>query len=477
LALIACGLAGLPVHAADYVIHISVDGLRPDYLQSVINAGNAPNFKRFQDEGLWTNNARTDYTHTITLPNHTSMITGRPVSLPAGAPAMTQHGYTSNSDPPATDTVHNFTAPDWYKASTFDVAHDAGLATALYASKSKFILYEHSYNAANGAPHPNGSDKIDVFANPEVTETMQSQLLASLAANHFNYTFIHYADPDDYGHSVGWGTPTWNTAVMAVDGYLGQLFNLITTDATLAGRTAIVLSADHGGAGTGHSNATLATSYTIPFYAWGAGVAHGDFYALNAGVRTNPGTTRPDYNAAGQPIRNGDGGNLALALLGLGAIPGSFINDDQSLRVAAPGDFNGDSAVDGADLATWRNNVGATSGASSFDGDADGDHDVDGSDFLVWQRQWNGGMAAAPAGGSVPEPEAVVTLVIGQALLAARRCRAHHAKRTSSFRAAGAVRNPESLKCHRSFNHTRPPASSARPISSAAGAKYFQDFP
>ena len=98
----------LPCNAADFVIHISVDGLRPDYMQSVIAAGNAPNFKRFQDEGAWTNNARTDYTHTITLPNHTSMITGRPVSQPAGLPAQTQHGYTDNSDPAVTYDAAQF---------------------------------------------------------------------------------------------------------------------------------------------------------------------------------------------------------------------------------------------------------------------------------------------------------------------------------------------------------------------------------
>ena len=76
--------------AADYVIHISVDGLRPDYMQTLINDGSAPNFKRFQTKARGRNNARTDYTHTITLPNHTSMLTGRPVSQPAGMPSLTQ---------------------------------------------------------------------------------------------------------------------------------------------------------------------------------------------------------------------------------------------------------------------------------------------------------------------------------------------------------------------------------------------------
>jgi hypothetical protein len=401
---------------ADYLIHISVDGLRPSYLQAEINNGNAPNFERFQDEGAWTINARTDYTHTITLPNHISMVTGRPVLQPAGMPDTVHHGYTSNSDPPSTWTLHN-QGPDVYKASTFDVVHDAGLSTALYASKSKFSIFDQSYDATTGAEHPNGRDKIDTFfAQQNSSSIMQSQLLADIALNHFNYAFIHYADPDIAGHAYGWGSANYLNAVHTVDGYLGTVFDLIENDATLAGRTAIVLSADHGGTGTGHSDPSLVQDYTIPFFAWGAGVGHGDLYAFNADSRTDPGTGRPDYNAVGQPIRNGDSGNLALTLLGLGPIPNSLINAAQNLHVTAPGDFNADNVVDAADYVVWRSEIGT---AAEYD---------------LWRAHFGQSTAGGAAtesstAAAVPEPAGLPLLLA--AALAMYLSRSHSWQRRS----------------------------------------------
>lgn len=315
-------------HAADHVIQISVDGLSGILLQGLVQ--NDPThqlagFERFLSEGASTFNARADYTYTITLPNHTSMLTGRPVERPDGAPDTVHHGWIGNDTPAPGVTLHNGGNPTLsYVASSFDVAHDHGLSTALYASKSKFVLFQRSY-----------PDKIDRYVNTGAA-AMHASFLADLEASHFAYAFVHSSLPDDAGHDYGWGSPQWNDAVRSVDDMLESLFALIQADPALAGHTLVILTADHGGSGTGHSDATLPADYTIPFFAWGDGVQAGaNLYTLNCSTRADPGSGRPSYTAAVQPIRNGDGANLALAALGLSAVPGSSIDAAQDLALAS----------------------------------------------------------------------------------------------------------------------------------------------
>jgi hypothetical protein len=384
---------------AEHVIHISVDGLHRGHLQSVIDAGRAPTFTRLQNEGAWTLNARTDHTHTVTLPNHTSMLTGRPVLQPDGLPAGVFHGWTLNDVPPHGATLHNTGNPAaGYIASVFDVVHDAGRSTAMYASKDKFIIYDQSYNESTGAPNPHGRDKIDRYffqddGPPAYSAGMNEQLLAELAERHFNYCFVHYRDPDSAGHAFGWGSAAYNQAIATVDGFLAGVMRLVETDATLAGRTTIIVTTDHGGIGFNHQEPDVIDDYAIPVFVWGAGVAPGDLYAMNAESRADPADGRPEYKAERQPIRNGDTGNLALRLLGLPPIPGSLMDAEQDLRVAAPGDFNLDGRANAADYTIWRDTLGST---TDLRADGNGDGVVDRADYDLWKANVNSAPAPQP---------------------------------------------------------------------------------
>ena len=279
-----------------YVIDISVDGLGSSYLNALINTNQLPNFRRLQAEGAWTHNARNDYDDTTTLANHTTILTGRGLAGPDG------HNWSYDGTPGVDETIHSNKGS--YVASVFDVAHDNGLSTALFGGKSKFILFDQSYNGARvpdvTGPVDNGTRKIDSYVYAKYAAQIDAYVTA-MTASPFQYSFLHLRDPDTAGHgptesipSEGWGNTDYNNAVKAVDGYLGRVLRLVNTDPVLRGRTAIILTADHGGRGTGHSTITEPLDYTIPFYAWGVGVAAGaDLYALNPTTRANPAGTRP----------------------------------------------------------------------------------------------------------------------------------------------------------------------------------------
>jgi len=69
-----------------------------------------------------------------------------------------------------------------------------------------------------------------------------------------------------------------------------------------------------------------------------------------------------------------------------------------------PGDFNGDTVVDAADLLQWQADFGVSSTS-----DADDDGDSDGNDFLIWQQHLGEGAFAS----SVPEPAAGLLASLG----------------------------------------------------------------
>lgn len=324
--LLACTLC----RAADYVIAISVDGLGSVYLQRLVDAGQLPHFKQLQAQSAGTTNARADYDITVTLPNHTGMLTSRRIKENEG------HNWTSNTDPAKGVTLHSNKGS--YIASVMDVAHDHGLRTGIWSTKTKFSLFKVSYDADHGAATPAGHDtgrnKVDCF-DIEKGSDLITNVMATMDTAPCHFTFVHFGETDAAGHKFGWGGEEYNAALIAIDGYLGRIMAQATTNALLKGKTDIILTADHGGEGKDHGDATKAIDYTIPFYVWGCDVTPGDLYTLNRGTRKEPGTGRPLYSEPLQPVRNAEVGNLALSLLHLPAIPGSTLDVRQDLAVRA----------------------------------------------------------------------------------------------------------------------------------------------
>lgn len=303
-----------PAPSATRVIGISVDGLNTEAITRLGSAG-APTFTRLLEEGAGTLNARTEYEQNVTLPNHTSMMTGRRIDRRHGG-----HGVTWDDDRRRMTVARAAGHP---VRSVFSEVHADGGSTALFSTKEKFALYKRSWKRG-----------IDRFVVDEDQRRLVRAAIADLESTDRSFTFLHVSLPDRFGHLYGGLSAQYLNAVRRTDRHLGELLAAIDSNARLSDDIAVVLTADHGFLdGSRSHSAKVLSNYRIPFVAWGAGVRAGDLYDLNPDYR-DPGTKRPTYAAERQPVRNGDLGNLALDLLGLQAVPGSELDVAQDLDVS-----------------------------------------------------------------------------------------------------------------------------------------------
>lgn len=294
------------------VLAISVDALNPRALTR-LGRDRLPHLWRLLDEGAGTLNARSQYELTLTLPNHTSMVTGRRIDARRGG-----HGVTWNDDRPGT-TVQG--AAGHAVSSVFGVVHDAGGSTAIFSTKTKLSLFNRSWDG--------DIDRSTIREEQDLSLVRAAR--ADLVNRERTLTFLHLGLPDQIGHAQGFMSPAYLRAVERVDDLVGRMLRAIDNHPGLSD-VVVVLTADHGGQGASHSDPTRVANYRVPFVVWGPGVQHGDLYAMNP-TYVRPGSSRPDPVGA-QPIRNGDLANLTTDLLGLGPVPGSLFDRDQRLVVS-----------------------------------------------------------------------------------------------------------------------------------------------
>ena len=192
----------------------------------------------------------------------------------------------------------------------------------MYASKSKFALYERSW-----------ADSLDRTVIEGDNDQLVSRVVSDLASRPSDFSFVHLSAPDVAGHASGFMGSAYLQAVVRVDRLLGRIRHAVEASPALRSRAYLIVTADHGGRGThGHSAAAKPDDYRIPFIVDGPDVRpNSDLYALNPDYR-DPGAGRPTYDGR-QPVRNGDLADLATRLLGLPPVPGSVFGAHDQLDV------------------------------------------------------------------------------------------------------------------------------------------------
>ena len=301
-------------NAVDSVLAISIDGLIPSALER-LGASRTPNLHELIAASASTLNARTAREMTVTLPSHTSMVTGRRIDAATGG-----HGVTWNDDRRRPATVQ--AAAGHPVESVWTTVRGAGESAALFASKTKFSLWNRSW--------PGAIDLTRIqLDNPLLTRAVRRDLRDHTRA----FRLVHLSLPDSVGHEEGFMSRPYLKAVTEIDALVGQLLDTVEADPLLAASTAVIVTSDHGGKGATHSDATDPDNYRVPFIVRGPGITPGtDLYELNPDYK-NPGDRRTTYDQPRQPVRNGDLANLALDLLDLPAVPGSEHNADLDLDV------------------------------------------------------------------------------------------------------------------------------------------------
>ena len=297
------------------VLLISVDSLGSRAMRKAGRDG-APNLYRLMDEGASTLNARTVRELTLTLPNHTSIVTGRPVDGDRG------HDVDWNDERSSPRTIHR--AAGRRVGSVFTTVASHRRDPASFVSKDKLSLFRRSWPKAFGR-----------FVVQTDNRNLVRRTRIDLVKHRRPLTFLHLSLPDNIGHAEGFLSEEHLAAVSRVDGWIGTLLSAVEKRPRLRSRLSVIVTTDHGGKGGGHHDQTKVSNYRIPFLVWGAGVTPGaDLYDLNPDYR-NPKSRRTRYGIKRPPVRNADAANLALDLLGLPAIRGSTFNRRQRLDVAS----------------------------------------------------------------------------------------------------------------------------------------------
>ena len=243
------GVAWAQVAGVEHVVIIGVDGMSPDGVQKA----RTPALNMLIEEGAFSMHARA-VLPSSSSPNWASMIMG------AGPE---QHGITSNG----------WRADDFVLPST-TYASDGYFPTLFWALREQepdaviAVVYDWS-----GFGNLFAHETVDYAADTDGPEKTVEEAVRLLQQEQPRLTFIHLDHVDGAGHREGHGSDVYYQAVERADVLIGEVMAGLE-QAGMAESTLVLVTADHGGKGSGHGGETL-SQVEIPWILYGPGVAAG----------------------------------------------------------------------------------------------------------------------------------------------------------------------------------------------------------
>ena len=230
---------------ADMVVLFSVDGMRPDGLQEA----ETPHIDRLIRNGCVTYEAQS-VMPSVTLPCHNSMFRSVP---------PTRHGIVTNVFTPLVRPV----------PSLIDAVRRARRKTAAF----------YNWEQLRDLGEPGSLDRSLMVKSSAVPEgdlelgKSAGALIRGTADEPFGFIFVYLGHTDSTGHAHGWMSAPYIAAISNADRAVGSVLSALE-ETGLAERTAVIVTADHGGHDRGHGT-DMPEDMTIPWAASGAGVPSG----------------------------------------------------------------------------------------------------------------------------------------------------------------------------------------------------------
>ncbi|MCI5717249.1 MAG: alkaline phosphatase [Alistipes sp.] len=251
LPMVSCDRPNGGVRGVKHVILIGLDGMAAN----TFAAADMPTLRSMMEQGAWTLHSRSILPSSSAC-NWASMFMGV-------GPEM--HGYnTWGSSKPDFPSIEIGPYGIFPTIAGVLRAHDPEIRmSAMYEWATIGSLIE--------------GEALDVSRNipydESHSEAITTEFINCLDSLRPAFSMVIYDSPDHDGHGSGWGSPQYLTALHLLDGYIASIVEA-TKRMGIYDDTVFIVTADHGGTGTGHGGTSMDEMET-PLVLFGKGVKRG----------------------------------------------------------------------------------------------------------------------------------------------------------------------------------------------------------